>query len=314
MIGSREPSIVLTAGLTPAWQQILVFDSLRIGGVNRAREAHWCASGKVLNAALALHSLGVPSHNLAMVGGPQGDAMDMEFKSLGVSHDWIRLQNPSRVCTTVIDRENGVSTELVQNAFPIRTEELEQFRRLYEAALRRAQVVILIGSLPAGTPETFYHDLLAKTRVPAVLDASGPELLAALAQKPYCVKPNREELGRTLNSRLSTEDDLKAAMTQINRFGAEWIVVSQGEKPVWACCSGRFYRFHPPAITAVNPIGSGDCLAAGIACGMTRGMDMPDAISFGVAAAAENASMLLPARLDPARTRSRIPGIIVEQL
>ena len=45
--------MILSAGLTPAWQQILVFDGFRYGEVNRAAEAVWCASGKVFNAGIA---------------------------------------------------------------------------------------------------------------------------------------------------------------------------------------------------------------------------------------------------------------------
>ena len=57
--------MILTAGLTPAWQQILVFDSFRPGEVNRARESHWCASGNVFNAGIAAHHLGGPTLTLA---------------------------------------------------------------------------------------------------------------------------------------------------------------------------------------------------------------------------------------------------------
>jgi hypothetical protein len=39
--------VIIAAGLTPAWQQMLVFDGVRVGEVNRAREAYWCSSGKV---------------------------------------------------------------------------------------------------------------------------------------------------------------------------------------------------------------------------------------------------------------------------
>ena len=61
--------MILTAGLTPAWQQILLFDSFRQGEVNRAREAHWCTSGKVFNAGIAAHHLDASSRTLAPVGG-----------------------------------------------------------------------------------------------------------------------------------------------------------------------------------------------------------------------------------------------------
>lgn len=102
---SKNPSVIFAAGLAPAWQQILVFDSLRVGEVNRAREAHWCASGKILNVGLSLHHLGAPSLTLTIVGGPQGESMDREFTTLGIPHRWVRSQNPTRACTTILDRE-----------------------------------------------------------------------------------------------------------------------------------------------------------------------------------------------------------------
>ena len=61
--------MILSAGLTPAWQQILVFDQVRWGEVNRAREVAWCGSGKVLNAGMAAHHLGGPGLTLAPLGG-----------------------------------------------------------------------------------------------------------------------------------------------------------------------------------------------------------------------------------------------------
>ncbi|HYK87499.1 MAG TPA: PfkB family carbohydrate kinase [Acidobacteriota bacterium] len=307
-------SLILAAGLTPAWQQILVFDSLRVGGVNRAREAHWCASGKVLNAGLALHFLGAQSLALAVVGGPHEDMIDREFTSLGVPHRWIRSESPTRVCTTILDRSTGIHTELVQNAQPIRPEELEQFVCAYEEEVGQARLAILIGSLPGGVPTALYRSLMEKTRVPVILDASGPELLAALPIRPFCVKPNREELARTLGRTLNSDADLREAMAHVNSLGAEWIVVSQGEKPLWAGSRGRIFTFGTSKIEAVNPIGSGDCLAAGIAFGIAGGMDMLGAIRFGIAAAAENASMLLPARLDPERVKGLAARIPVEPL
>ena len=66
--------MILSAGLTPAWQQIMIFPSFRYGEVNRACEVHWLAQGKVLNAGIAAHHLGGPSLTLAPLGGPPLDA------------------------------------------------------------------------------------------------------------------------------------------------------------------------------------------------------------------------------------------------
>ena len=75
--------MILSAGLTPALQQILVFDAFQCGQVNRAREARWCASGKVFNAGIAVHHLGGPSLTLAPVGGPPRELIGSELPRFG---------------------------------------------------------------------------------------------------------------------------------------------------------------------------------------------------------------------------------------
>ena len=96
--------MILSAGLTPAWQQILVFDQVRWGEVNRAREVAWCGSGKVLNAGMAVHRLGGPSLTLAPLGGLPLVEIEREFAALGVPRRWIETRAATRVCTTVLDR------------------------------------------------------------------------------------------------------------------------------------------------------------------------------------------------------------------
>ena len=296
--------MIFAAGLTPAWQQILVFDRLVPGQVNRALEAHWAASGKVLNAGLALYHLGTDSMTLAVLGGLPGKSIDEEFRSLAVPHRWVWSERPTRTCTTILEGSNNVTTELVENAAPISTGELESFVKAYEEVVKHARFVVLSGSLPAGTPRTFYRDLIERTPGRVILDASGEELAEALPCKPQLVKPNRDELGRTTGKQLHSTDDVKKAMTEVRRRGAQVVLVSHGGDELWACWDAGFRVFHPPRIAVVNPIGSGDCLAAGVAAALDSGLDMGEAIRFGMAAAADNAGMLLPARLDPDRVRA----------
>ena len=69
--------MILAAGLSPAWQQIVLLEALHLGEVNRASEVHWCASGKVLNVGLALHHLGAKSLTLSPLGGANGAAIGL---------------------------------------------------------------------------------------------------------------------------------------------------------------------------------------------------------------------------------------------
>ena len=294
--------MILSAGLTPAWQQILVFDAVRWGEVNRAREAAWCGSGKVLNAGMAAHRLGGPSLTLAPLGGSPLAEIDREFAALGVPRRWIETQSATRVCTTILDRATGRITELVENGRPLAQSELDAYCAAFAEEADRAEIVVLTGSLPSGVPVSLYRELVASTRCPMVLDFRGAGLLSVLDLKPLVVKPNREELGQTLGGTLASEADLLAAMCELNRLGAQWVVVTQGAKDVWLSSAERACRLVPPSIAdVVNPIGCGDSMAAGIAWATGRGDSMVDAVRFGIGAACDNLGQLLPCRLEAER-------------
>lgn len=291
--------MILVAGLTPAWQQIAVLERLRLGEVNRAREVHWCGSGKVLNVGLALTQLGANVRTLSLVGsGAAGEATRRDMATLGVDVRWVESVAPQRVCTTLLDRESGQTTEIVENSAAASEVELSNFTTAFTIAAADAKLLVLTGSLPAGTSRDFYATLLGRASAPAILDVRGDELLAALPYRPLVVKPNREELTQTVRRPLSSDNDVWQAMSEINGLGAEWVVVTNGGDEVFASHRDERHRFQPPQVTVVNPIGCGDCFTAGLAWSLQQGNDMPTAIRTGIAAAAQNAEQLLPARLD----------------
>lgn len=290
--------MILTAGLTPAWQQVLVLDTLTPGEVNRARRVHWCASGKVLNAARALHSLGGPGKALAPVGGTLGQAIRRDIARLGIAARWVETSRPTRVCTTILDTSRHTATELVPEAEPLLDEERDAFLAAYVEEARTPEVVLLIGSLPPGTTVDFYRSLLSHTPGRSILDIRGPELLQALSSKPFLVKPNRDELGRTLGRELEDDRALFSAMRELNEAGAEWVVVTDGQKPVHVSSCGQFHRLQPLQKEVVNPIGCGDCMAAGISWALFSGQAPLEAVRFGMAVAAAKVGQLLPGQLD----------------
>lgn len=297
--------MILAAGLTPAWQQILRFKNFRPGEVNRASEAHWCPSGKVLNVGLALARLGAECTTLAPLGGPALAPTESEFVARGAARRWIEVACPTRVCTTILDASTKQTTELVENAGPLTTAELQEFAAAFAELVADARLAILTGSLTHGAPTTFFRDLAAGVRCPLLLDIRGPELLAALACKPLVVKPNREELGHTLGADLNDDHALHRAMHEINERGAEWVIITHGAAPAWASSRGQIYQVAVSPTKVLNPIGSGDCLLAGLAWGLRQGMEPLEAICLGMAAATENVSRLLPADIDPQRVKRR---------
>jgi tagatose 6-phosphate kinase len=309
--------MIVVAGLTPAWQQILRFERLDVGEVNRAAESAWCASGKVLNVGIAASRLGAACRTISPVGGDVSPSMRRQCAELGVDVDWIETVELTRVCTTLLDSRSGVTTELVENAKPLSAEELQAYRSAYERAAATANVAVWTGSLPVGTPATFYRDLLDVTSGQIVVDARGPELLELLdgTRRPLIVKPNREELAKTVGRSIDGEAELCRAMHELNDRGAEWVVVTQGSEGVWASSHTGLWKAAALSVRpVVNPIGCGDCLAAGIAVGLDRGDGLIDALRYGIAAASDNLTTLHPARIDRATVERLAETVIVSQV
>ncbi|WP_339734716.1 1-phosphofructokinase family hexose kinase [uncultured Gimesia sp.] len=306
--------MIIAAGLSPAWQQILEVNSLQVGEVNRCQTAHWCASGKVINVGIALQHLGSPCETIFPAGGYARSLIEAELNELDVSFRDLDQHNPTRICTTILDRASGQTTELVENATPLSEQEVKAFAAEYRRCAETATVAVLTGSLPEGAPTTFYRDLIAKTNCPVILDARGAELEEALSATPFLVKPNHEELERTLDRCLSSTEDLIKGMQEINRRGATWVVISQGKSALWATSADEVYRFTPASVEAVNPIGCGDSLAAGIACAIYRGWTVPESIRWGMGAAADNLTQLLPARLSESSVQEFYEQVEMEQV
>jgi 1-phosphofructokinase family hexose kinase len=274
------------------------FDQFKSGEVNRATEVHRLASGKVINVAIAVAHLRESVEAISLIGRGDRESIDRELSAFDVSRNWILSNAPMRSCLTILDAGAQQTTELVENAPPVTAAELAEFAAVFAHKAAGARVAVLTGSLPQGAPVDFFATLMKQVTCPIILDARGPELLAALPHRPWLVKPNREELGLTLECSINSDAALQAGMEQLAGLGAQRVLVTEGARPAWLL-DERCVRIAPPQLTRiVNPIGCGDCLAAGIAVGNARGMSPLESVTLGMAAAADNATKLLSPRLD----------------
>lgn len=306
--------MILTCGLSPAWQHIMVVEELLPGDVNRATEVHWCSSGKVLNAAIAIAHLNGCGHVVSVLGGPRRTDIEREFESGELDTTWIESASPTRVCTTVIDSAGGAATELVENAGELKEAEWRAFETACRDAARDSDLVLMMGSIPRGVPRGIYREILQEISARAVLDLCGEELLEAVKAGPFLVKPNHEELERTLGRELRDEAGVLSAMMSLNDLGAAWVVVTAGAKPTLATSGGKSFRFLPPQVGRVNSIGCGDCMSGAVAVALDEGRDPLEAIRFGMGAAADNLSQVLMGRLDRGRVEELAGKVSIEEI
>lgn len=306
---------VLCLGTTPALQRVMVFDRFTLGEANRAAELHEGSAGKTINVAKVAHALGAPTRVISLVGGRTGELIRRDLDQLGVPHDLVSCEVPTRVCVTVIDRATGGITECVEEAGRVSDAELDQLRQRFEAALTEAGVLVLSGSLAPGVPRDFYAYCVARASslgVRTILDAQTEPLRLALPQRPFAVKPNRSELGWTLGVKIDSEAALHEAVKKLIASGPSWVAITAGRESILVSDGQRFWRLAPPRVEAVNPIGSGDAFAAGMAVGLVRGQAMPHVVALGAACGASNALHMLPGQIELQQVQELQRSIQVE--
>lgn len=284
--------MILTVGTSLALSRVMVFDRVDAGGVNRARQVRISAAGKSINAARAAHAIGAEVVACGAAGGHTGRQLRDELDRAGIAHDLVETSRPTRVCVTAIDRAAGAATELIEEPGPLLPDELDQ---LWESLLQRvpqAKVAIASGVLAPNVPVGFYALLCRLARdagVAAIIDAKGPELLAAVAERPTLVKPNLAELGASLGRPLPDESEVRAAMGELMDRGAGSVAVTAGAERVLFADRNGCWRLLPPKIVPVSAIGSGDSFAGGFATALEQGQSPIEAARFGVACGTANA-------------------------
>lgn len=309
--------MILCLGTTPVLQRTMVFQRLHVDGVNRAVEVSEHASGKSINVARVLHTLGEDVMAAGFLGGDSGTFIRETLRATRIAHEFITVAPRTRMCITVIDRSHNTATELVQEAAEVEKPAWGKLRQRVAELLPRAKVLVLSGSLPPGAPQDFYAycvNRATECAVMTLIDAAGEPLRRALASKPLVVKPNRIELAKTLDTPIESDAAFRDAIKHLIAQGPAWAVVTEGKAGAVVSNGESFWRVRSPRVEAINPIGSGDSVAAGLASAISRGQRLPEACKLAVACGAANALTPLAGIVRPDDVSELIERVEIESI
>jgi fructose-1-phosphate kinase PfkB-like protein len=301
----RRMATILLTGLNPAWQKILEFGQLIPGQVNRALSLREFGSGKGLNAALVLARLGHRVSLLQIAGGTNGRRHEEYCRSLGVQPLSVNVRSETRVCSTLLERETGRATELIE---PFSVGDDGTLERILETlpGPARCDALVMCGTAPAGVDTSVYLEIRRRVTAPLVVLDVAREVSRELLSEVDFLKVNAYEMaelekrGLDLSGRqdrnpvvLVTDGPRVARMLRVgDRLGHE-----------------TFFRI--PELTRVrNPIGAGDTVTAYLTHALLAGMPAQEACREALAAGSASCLTVRPGDYDE-ETRQAIAAAIV---
>jgi 1-phosphofructokinase family hexose kinase len=313
--------MILTVTLNAAIDRTLAVPNFHVGRRHRAVEQTAVAGGKGVNVARALRSLGRPVLATGAAGGGTGGRIIELLDDEGITNDFVRIQEESRMSTAVIDPTDGVTTEVNERGPALSNAERERVveRILYLA--QGAQIVVLCGSLPRGVPVELYGQLVEDLRrlgVTIVLDTEGEPLRIATRLGPDLVTPNVTEAEELVGHEFADDEDRMTGVREIVAMGARDAIITY-ESGCVALLGGDSaerlgYRVSVEPREPLSPIGAGDAFLAGYVAGLYERRTAEDCLRFATACGAESVRHVGAGVIDPREVERLLPEVKAERL
>jgi 1-phosphofructokinase family hexose kinase len=300
---------VLVVGANLAQDRILCLPELLPGAVLRATDVTVVPGGKPVNVARVALALGCRPTLVANLPGRLGAQAANGLRDVGVEVVGVPTGGELRTAT-IVTEASGRVTVVNEPGAELSAKDAAALLATYVDALaaRAPRVVVLSGSLPPGAPATMYAEMVAAAHQrgsTVVVDAGGAPLLHAIESGADLVKPNLAEAEGALRAPAATADvtirhelvdeaapdvptRCRAAAAALVARGARAALVSGGRRGVALHDGDRSWWWRAPAVDVRNAVGAGDALVAGFAVLTERGAQLPAAVRYGMAVAAES--------------------------
>ena len=291
--------MITTVTPNPSMDRTLHLTTFTRGAVNRVHRVMVEPSGKGINVALALQTVGRDVTAVLPVGGPSGRALIAMLDAAGLAHRDVPITGAIRTNVSLVEAD-GTTSKVNEPGPEVSAKDIDD---LIAAALTVSSVgewVAWCGSLPTGFGESMLADALAHTHSVGrrvALDSSGSALRTALDlshdQLPHLIKPNADELADS-----STECSprwLTSRMQQLSWFAAAW-------KPYWSAwvetrailVNGQVALHVKRRWRVVNTVGAGDAFLAGYLSAIEQPVDqrLTWALRFGATAVQHHGTLV----------------------
>lgn len=287
--------------MNPSIDRSYVLDDFVIGKVQRAKSVIATAGGKGLNVARVAHCFGAKVCCLGFLGGFTGEFIKKKIAVEGLINHFTPIQGTTRICMNFRDH-SGVSTEVLESGPEIIPEEIDQFEQELHRVLKDTKILVASGSLAQGLRKDYYGriaKICAEHNIKFILDSSGESLRSAIKDRPYLIKPNEEELEYLTGISVKTDEDAFLASSRVLEMGAENVCVSMGKRGMMLNGSlGRFI-ISIPTVEAVNTVGCGDSLVAGLAYALHENYNILEMLKFANGCGISNALQKGVGQIEP---------------
>lgn len=255
----------------------------RQGETVKGEQFHAVPGGKGANQALACARLGADAALIGAVGNDAfGSMLKEQMDANNVRSDAVAIiQDVPTGIAAILHADRDNSIVIVEGANGRCT---PGWIKRNAELIRQAQVLLVQLEIPLES----VREALQIARDSGVLTVLNPapyvELPDDLLRLANYITPNETEFECLTGAVYGTEEELEAGMRQW-RMGGPTLLVTRGGKGVSFLKDGSLHTVKAPQVEVVDTTGAGDCFNGAFCVAIASGLDLAEAVAFGVKAA-----------------------------
>jgi 1-phosphofructokinase family hexose kinase len=286
--------MIYTLTPNPAVDRELTVPAMEFDSVLRATESRIDFGGKGFNVSRLLKGMDAPSIAIGFLAGNAGELLQNGLRSLGIGTDFVWVPGETRTNVSIVTQAHDHYIKVNEKGPLVDAVKQQELLDKIDSLAKHGEWWVLSGSTPPGIADDFYArvvGVLNKHGAFAILDTTGESLRIGCAEKPFLVKPNAEEIHALTGLPVNTPAEIDKAAAELCRIGAQNVVVSMGKEGALLHAPDATWFTHSPKIQEKNPIGAGDSMVGGLVWALSQGIQLKEALGWGVASGAATASL-----------------------
>lgn len=281
---------IVTLTLNPALDLGTRVEQVLPGPKLRCAEPDAEPGGGGVNVSRAVAQLGGRSTAVVALAGPTGARLRALLEAQGLTLAALEAPGETRLSFSVTEDRSGRQFRFVMPGPIWGDADLERVSTVLCETAPDGAVVVYSGSQPPGAPPGFSARLgatLPGRRL--VVDTSGPalaHLAAGSGTPPWLLRMDAEEAETLAGRALPGATDSAAFAEALRARGAAGrvVIARGGEGSVMAGPDG-LWHVTAAGVDVVSAIGAGDSFVGGMVLALAQGMEPPEALRHGAAAA-----------------------------
>lgn len=277
--------MVLSVCISPCIDVNIEVDSLVNGMQHQIISKHTFLTGKAINVAIGVARLGCESFSTGFMYEDNGTLFEQQFDRENIKYDYVWNSGRVRENYKFIDNKSML-TEVNDVSGMVSEENQLKLINTVAKISKSAQIVAMSGGLAKGMSPDYYGKIFASVPngVLKVVDTEGERLISALKCGVDLVKPNLDELQRTLRTSLTTRCDQLKGCYKLLDMGAKTVLLSLGKQGAIITDGSESYYAKSNNVAMNSTVGAGDAMVAGACVALEQRASLRDVLLSGVAA------------------------------